>query len=43
LEVGGNLNLVSTLVADKYTAEEIKQMCPGIKGKIYTQENNRFE
>ena len=36
LKVGGYLNLNKTPISKKYTAEELKRMLPGIKGKIYT-------
>jgi len=34
LKVGGNLWLRNTPISKKYTEEQIKQMCPGIKGKV---------
>jgi hypothetical protein len=42
LEVGGNLNLVSTLIADKYTKEQIRKMIPRVEGKIYIHEGDQF-
>lgn len=35
LQVGGNLDLRNTPISEKYTKEQIKQMCPGVKGNIY--------
>ena len=35
LQVGGYLNLNYTPISKKYTEEQIKQMCPGVKGNIY--------
>jgi hypothetical protein len=35
LKVGGDLYIRSTPIAEKYTKEQIKQMCPGVKGKIF--------
>jgi len=35
LRVDGGVDLIYTPIADKYTEEEIKQMCPGIKGEVY--------
>ena len=34
LTVGGNLYLSDTPISKKYTEEQIKQMVPGVKGKI---------
>jgi hypothetical protein len=35
LQVGGSLNLYYTPLSEKYTKEEIRKMCPGVRGKIY--------
>jgi hypothetical protein len=35
LEVGGYLYLNGTPLSKTHTEEQIKQMCPGVKGKIY--------
>ena len=35
LKVGSSLNLMDTPLSKTHTEEQIKQMCPGIKGKIY--------
>ena len=35
LSVGGDLSLRFTPIAEKYTKDNIKKMCPGIKGDIY--------
>ena len=35
LEVGGSLYLKYTHISKKYTEEQIKQMCPGVKGDIF--------
>ena len=35
LEVGGSLDLNNTPIAKKYTEEQIKQMVPNLKGRIY--------
>ena len=35
LQVGGNLYLSDTPISKKYTEEQIKQMCPGVKGDIH--------
>jgi len=35
LQVGGDLFLRNTSIYKKYTKEQIKQMCPGVKGNIY--------
>ena len=34
LKVGGNLQLAWNPISQKYSAEEIKRMCPGIKGDV---------
>jgi hypothetical protein len=34
--------IYNTPLAKKYTAEEIKQMCPGIKGDIYGAKGEKF-
>jgi len=34
LEVGKGISLTQTPLAEKYTREEIRKMCPGIKGQI---------
>lgn len=36
LKVGGFLDLSDTPLAEKYTPDEIRQLCPGIKGDIIT-------
>ena len=36
LEVGGYLYLSDTPISKKYTAQEIRQMVPGVKGRIST-------
>jgi hypothetical protein len=35
LKVLGSINLKNTPIAEKYTVEQIREMCPGIKGEIY--------
>jgi hypothetical protein len=35
LQVGGYLSLINTPLSKKYTEEQIKQMVPGVEGKIY--------
>jgi hypothetical protein len=35
LKVLGSINLKNTPIAEKYTEDEIREMYPGIKGKIY--------
>jgi len=35
LKVGGNLKIWGTLLAKKYTEEELKKMAPDVKGRIY--------
>ena len=35
LKVKDELYLKNTPLAEKYTEEDIRQMCPGIKGRIY--------
>ena len=35
LQVGGYLDLENTPLSKKYTIEQIKQMVPGVEGKIY--------
>jgi hypothetical protein len=35
LEVGEDLDLDDTPLSKKYTKEQIKQICPGIKGKVH--------
>ena len=35
LKVGGVLDLFNTPIAAEYTKEQIKQMVPGVKGRIY--------
>ena len=35
LQVGGYLYLYNTPISEKYTEEEIKQMTPRVKGKIF--------
>lgn len=35
LKVGRGLYLTNTPLSKKYTKEQIKQMCPGVKGVIY--------
>jgi hypothetical protein len=35
LKVGGDLFLKGTPIIEMYTEEEIRQMAPGISGKIY--------
>jgi len=35
LRVGGCITVYNTPLAEKYTEEEIKEMYPGVKGKIY--------
>ena len=35
LKVGGDLGLFNTPLTNKYTKEQIREMCPGIKGKVY--------
>lgn len=37
LQVGRDLDLFNTPISKKYTKEQIKQMCPGVKGNIYTR------
>ena len=34
LTVGGYLNLYGTPISKKYTKEQIKQMCPSVRGNI---------
>jgi hypothetical protein len=36
LKVDGILDLYDTLISKKYTAEELKRMLPGVRGKIFT-------
>ena len=36
LTVGGGLYLSGTPLSKQYTKEQIKQMCPGVLGGIYT-------
>jgi hypothetical protein len=35
LIVGRDVILIDTPIAEKYTVEQIREMCPGIKGDIY--------
>jgi hypothetical protein len=35
ISVGGNVDLRHTPLSEKYTAEQIRKMCPGIKGEIF--------
>lgn len=35
LSVGGDLFLSNTPISEKYTSDQLKQMYPGVKGKIY--------
>ena len=35
LEVYGNFFLINTPISEKYTEEQIRKMCPGIKGGIF--------
>ena len=35
LKVGGELDLSNTPIARKHTIEDIRKMCPGVKGSIY--------
>jgi hypothetical protein len=35
LIVGRHIILIDTPIAEKYTVEQIRKMCPGIKGEIY--------
>ena len=37
LKVGGSLWLGNTPLSEKYTSEQLKEMYPGIKGKIYSR------
>ena len=36
LQVGGDLDLTNTPISKKYTAEELKGMLPGVRGRIFT-------
>jgi hypothetical protein len=35
LKVGEDLHLFNTPITEKYSKKEIKQMVPGVKGRIY--------
>jgi hypothetical protein len=43
LKVEGNFIIYNTLLAKKYTEEELKKMAPGIKGKIYFNKDDYYK
>lgn len=42
LYIGEDLHLIYTPISKKYSKEEIRKICPGIKGEIILGENNFF-
>jgi len=43
LKIYSDVYVYNTPLAKKYTAEEIKQMCPGIKGDVYGAKGEKFK